>query len=196
MQCYLDPDWFSGYLHGTSPENANFYTDYVRVPVALSIGLTSHPRFKSDLLPIVKGAFEMDLYHSITLPSGASQEAPGYMNHAFVGWYAEAPILLKYWDGYDASKAAGGRLEAAAGFPFQISQPFAWHFLGKQAGDPSAWSGRWMLPTGDTHPNESNLTMLEGLVSTIGFKPPSVDTLKSTDVEGFGFMLRDKVGSM
>lgn len=193
MQAYLDPDWLGGYWGHRSPENNNFNTDAVRYPIALSMGLTGHPQFKARLLPLVQAVFESDLEHSLFL-SGASSEAQGYMGHAQVAWFSYVDLFRKYWDGYDATKAADGRLLKGAEFEYELGQPFAWHFVGAAAARPDTWGGRWMLPTGDTHPQQSNYSVVSGVTGSAG--PADISKLTSVDLEGFGQVLRDLPGSM
>lgn len=122
IKCRLqmfDPDWYGLYRGFVSPENNNFATDFMRVPILTAVGLVAGPAGLPRALPVghahgsvntdvqrgggkpprppppppppppqqhpcaatfvtlVQQALQVDLFHSITMPSGATQEAPG-----------------------------------------------------------------------------------------------------------------------
>lgn len=113
----FDPDWYGLYRGFVSPENNNFATDFMRVPILTAVGLVAGPPpalpmgrpsgsiINTDVprdggkpprppppppppppqqhpcaatfVTLVQQALQVDLFHSITMPSGATQEAPG-----------------------------------------------------------------------------------------------------------------------
>ena len=133
-QSMMHPDMYGSYWNYWSPENPNFFTDFVRVPIALAAQLKAHLRFK-EIARQAEIKFREDLYNSVTLPGGAGQECPGYLGHALEAWEAMAPMARKHL-GFDPT--AWDRFRAAQRFLRRISQP---------AGDERLW-----LHMGDTHP--------------------------------------------
>jgi hypothetical protein len=78
---YCDKDWWGSYVGFSSPENPNFFTDWSKLCLGWSLALVvrNHPR-SIAYCALARGIWELDLYHSITLPSGAGQESPGMYN--------------------------------------------------------------------------------------------------------------------
>ena len=187
----FDPDWYGLYRGFTSPENNNFATDFIRPAMLTAVGLVArqHP-CSATFTQLVTRMFQSDLFHSITMPSGATQEAPGYLAHALDAWLADAPIYRQYF-GFDPLTSP--RLCAGVAYLFQLAHPFNFHVLGDAAADPSSWRGRYIVPIGDTHPNSVNYSTLQQLMS---FTPPPVHTLTSVELEGFGVVLRSQPGTM
>eukprot|EP00912_Choanoflagellata_sp_UC4_P002227 UC4_evm1s1408 len=124
------------------------------------------------------------------MPSGASQEAPGYLSHAMQAWVDDAPIFQKY---FKFDPILDLRFKAAIDFLFQLAQPFNHHELGDRAADPSQWSGRYITPIGDTHPNSVNYSWLQN-ISAHQHTPPN--NLRSVELEGFGVVFRSKPGTL
>eukprot|EP00039_Didymoeca_costata_P016563 m.298961 g.298961 ORF g.298961 m.298961 type:complete len:519 (-) comp16412_c2_seq15:4641-6197(-) len=189
----FDPDWYGLYYGQVSPENNNFYTDFVRVPmltcVAVVGGNVTHP-LNEQFKTVTQQALAADTFHSVTLPGGASQEAPGYLGHAMSSWLGDAPLYAKYM-GFDPSKDP--RILAAVDFQFQLSHPFNYHALGSAAADPSKYENRYITPIGDTHPNSVNYTNLPLITA---YKPKAVSSLKSLEIPGFGVVLHSQPGTL
>src|SRR5262249_17142885 len=116
--------------------NPNFFTDYMRVPIALTATLKSHPRFE-ELRRAAEAKFQEDMVHSITLPGGAGQECPGYGNYALRNW-SELAEVCKQHLGFDPT--TWERYQAAQYFQKRITQPDG--------------NVRRQLPMGDTHPGK------------------------------------------
>ncbi len=80
-QVAIDPDMYGRYKLFWSPENPNFYTDFMRRPLGILGKLRGHPRYK-ELEAIAKEVRGEDRYWSITEPSRTGQECPGYFAYA------------------------------------------------------------------------------------------------------------------
>jgi hypothetical protein len=191
---YCDPDWWGSYVGNASPENANFFTDWSKLCLgwALAVALRGHPR-AAYWCAVARGVWEHDLRHSVTLPSGAGQESPGYESHALDSWIAEAPLLDAICPNASAPAAAHPRLRAAAAFLYRTSTPWAFHFLGPAAADNGdVLRGRFGLPLGDTHPTVINLSS----IAARGFPPPSPPSAwASEELAGFGAVLQGGAGT-
>lgn len=74
-QVFLDGDTYGSYWNFWSPENPNFFTDFIKCGIALTTQLEKHPRFR-ELAKQAEQKFHEDVYHTITLPGGAGQECP------------------------------------------------------------------------------------------------------------------------
>jgi hypothetical protein len=133
-QMMMHPDCYGSYYLHWSPENPNFYSDYMKGPIAMICRLREHPRFK-ELAALAESKLREDVDHSITLPGGAGQECPGYQGHGSEQWKVLAPVCREYL-GFDPTEWE--RVKASTAFLQRISQP---------DGDI-----RRMLPMGDTHP--------------------------------------------
>jgi len=204
----LDPDWYGLYRGYVSPENNNFATDFLRPAVLTAVGLVAgspsvdrlapdghavadtlrHPCARS-FIALAQQSLQMDLSHSITLPSGATQEAPGYLGHAMEAWVDDAPIYRKY---FGVDPALDPRLLAAVDFQFQLAHPFNYHMLGAAAANPGSWTGRYITPIGDTHPNSVNYTALQ---AQTGLVPVHPSRLTSVERQGHGAVLRSQPGT-
>lgn len=79
-QVMLDPDMYGRYRLFWSPENPNFYTDFMRVPLQMLGQFRSHPRY-DELEAMAQEVRDEDADYSVTRPGGAGQECPGY--HAY-----------------------------------------------------------------------------------------------------------------
>lgn len=130
-QVYFHPDTYGSYWNFWSPENPNFYTDYIHVPVLLTTQLKKHPRFE-ELRRLAEMRVREDVHHSFTLPGGAGQECPGYMAAA----WSDAGEVCRAHLGFDPG--AWDRVRARDSFKKRISQPDG--------------AIRRTLPMGDTHP--------------------------------------------
>lgn len=215
----FDPDWYGLYRGYVSPENNNFATDFMRPAILTAVAMVAdnssgglqffenddpnppkHPKHPlpppqkhplwQRVVTLVQQAFQMDLFFSITMPSGATQEAPGYLGHAMEAWLGDAPIYKKYF-GFDPVNDL--RLVQAVSFQFQMGHPFNFHMLGAAAADPSKWSNRYITPIGDTHPNSVNYTEL---IAMVNFSAPDPTKLSSIDLAGFGSVLRSQPGTV
>ena len=208
----FDPDWYGFYYGYISPENNNFATDFIRPAILTAVGLvadnfsTIHPAdsfgdkpvqsapfyghpCKDAFISLVQQAVQMDFSHSITMPSGATQEAPGYLVHAMEAWVDDASIYHKF---FGMNILTNPRLLASVDFLFQMAHPFNYHMLGVRAADPSRWGGRYITPIGDTHPSSVNYSKLQDMFA---FKPTAPSKLKSVELEGFGVVFRSQPGT-
>ncbi len=159
---YCDPDWWGSYVGFSSPENPNFFTDWSKLCLgwSLALALRAHPRAPA-YCALARGVWELDLLHSIALPSGAGQESPGYTAHALASWIVEAPLLDAICPNATHPAASHPRLLGALAFLLRSSQPWAYHFLGGAAANNSdLLRGRFVLPLGDTHPTSTNFSAL------------------------------------
>ncbi len=162
-------DIYGSYWNYWSPENPNFFSDFMRIPIALATNLKDHPQFdRFRRMAIAK--MREDLYHSVTLPGGAGQECPGYM---FVGhweWYAR---IAKEHFGTD-DPIINERVAAAERFLRRISQP---------DGDI-----RRMLPMGDTHPGADG-------PKPVVIPPEELKTFAAEELPGFGVIFNHQPGT-
>ncbi|MFW5838950.1 MAG: heparinase II/III domain-containing protein [Planctomycetota bacterium] len=164
-QWLMHPDVYGSYWLMHSPENPNFFTDYIKVPIAMTARLRKHPQF-DKLAKMAEQKLHEDLYHSVTLPGGAGQECPGYLNHAIHQWQQMAPMCKKYLN-FDPTKWP--RYQAAQDFLVNTSQPIGG---GK----------RRIHPGGDTHPTGPEIN-------------GSVKGRKTEDFPGFGVIFRNHPGT-
>jgi hypothetical protein len=166
-QSMMHPDMYGSYWDYWSPENPNFFTDFMRVPVALATQLKAHPRFK-EIAKQAEMRFREDLYHSVTLPGGAGQECPGYLGHALEAWEALAPMAREHL-GFDPT--TWERFHAGQRFLRRISQP---------AGQERLW-----LHMGDTHP----------AYWKIDVPAAEVARFKTDELPGFGVVFNNRPGT-
>ncbi len=171
MQVMMNPDAYGTYWNHWSPENPNFFTDFNKVPIALTAGLREHPRFE-EFRKAAEAKFREDMDHSITLPGGAGQECPGYGAYALKNWGEVAPVCKQYL-GFDPT--TWERYKAAEYFQKRITQP---------DGDV-----RRMLPMGDTHPSKDDgPTKVE-----VGAE--DVKKFATEELPGFGVVFNNNAGS-
>ena len=81
-QVLIDPDMYGRYRLMWSPENPNFYTDFMRRPLGMLGSLKGHPQY-SQLEALANEVRAEDRHWSVTRPSGAGQECPGYYAYAY-----------------------------------------------------------------------------------------------------------------
>ena len=93
VQVMLHPDTYGSYWNYWSPENPNFYSDWIMTPVNLATTLREHPRFAEIALKVQLAALA-DPYFGVTLPGGAGQECPGYMG--LMHWQHCAKLIAEY----------------------------------------------------------------------------------------------------
>jgi hypothetical protein len=194
---YCDPDWWGSYTGFSSPENPNFFTDWSKLCLGWSLALVvnNHPRSNS-YCALARGIWELDLYHSIALPSGAGQESPGYTAHALASWLAEAPLLDQICPNVTNPARSHPRLIAAVYFLIRTSQPWAYHFIGGAAiNNSDALNGRFVLPLGDTHPTSTNFSQLVNLLLPVPVPLEPVEQWSSIELPGFGALLQNRAGS-
>ncbi|MFW6162350.1 MAG: hypothetical protein ACODAJ_06235, partial [Planctomycetota bacterium] len=174
-QFFLDPDTYGSYWNCWSPENPNFFTDFVRPGIAMVTQLKKHPRFR-ELAKAAERKFHEDVYHTITLPGGAGQECPGYvayaMNHT---WSKLAPICREHL-GFDPSKWP--RFRAGASFLLHLSQPIGG---GK----------RRCHPGGDTHPPGPDVM---AFAEKVGVRE-DIKSFQTEELPGFGVVFRNRPGT-
>lgn len=173
-QVLLDTDCYGSYWNFWSSENPNFFTDFVRGPIAMTTQLKEHPRFK-ELAAAAEQKFHEDLYHSITLPGGAGQECPGYVAHAMKAWSDLAPACKQHL-GFDPTRWP--RFRAGASFLVHLSQPIA----------PGE---RRCHPGGDTHPLGPDVFEV---AAKYGVRE-DVKRFKTEELPGFGVVFRNKPGT-
>ncbi len=80
-QVLIDPDMYGRYRLFWSPENPNFYTDFMRIPLKMLGRFRGHPQYGRLAAHAREVRWEDDFW-SITQPSGAGQECPGYFAYA------------------------------------------------------------------------------------------------------------------
>ncbi|MFP4140707.1 MAG: hypothetical protein ACLFVY_09100 [Phycisphaerae bacterium] len=174
VQVMFDPDAYGSYWDYWSPINPNFYTDYVRIPIAKTATLKGHPKFEV-FRKMAEDAFRSDVFHSVTLPGGAGQECPGYTAHAMQSWKMLAPVARKHL-GFDPMKWP--RVKAAASFLLHTSQPLGG---GK----------RRILPLGDTHPTGPDVVKLAREFGAY----EDVRKFRTEELPGFGVVFRSHPGT-
>ncbi|MCY3019767.1 MAG: hypothetical protein NTW87_12155, partial [Planctomycetota bacterium] len=171
VQVMLHPDTYGSYESFWSPENPNFFTDFMRVPIAMTANLKSHPRFE-ELRKMAEAKFREDMDHSITLPGGTGQECPGYVGYALRNW-GELAAVCKQHLGFDPT--TWERYKAAQYFQKRITQPDG--------------SMRRMLPMGDTHPSK------EGGPAKVDVPADEVARFATEELPGFGVVFQNKAGT-
>ena len=174
VQVLFDNDCYGSYWNYWSPENPNFFTDFMRGPIALTTRLTKHPRFK-ELAALAEQKFREDLFHSITLPGGAGQECPGYVAHAMKSWSELAPACRQHL-GFDPT--SWPRFRAGASFLVHLSQPIS----------PGQ---RRCHPGGDTHPPGPDVFEV---AAQYGVRE-DVRKFQTEEIPGFGVVFRNNPGS-
>ncbi|MDP6545694.1 MAG: hypothetical protein QGH60_17050 [Phycisphaerae bacterium] len=174
-QVMFDIDCYGSYWNFWSPENPNFFTDFMRGPIAMTSRLKAHPQFKT-FAKAAERKFREDLYHSITLPGGAGQECPGYIAHAMKSWSALAPLCKEHL-GFDPTKWP--RYRAGVSFLVHLSQPI----------EPGK---RRCHPGGDTHPLGPDVF---ALAEKFGVKE-DVRRFKTEELPGFGVVFRNAPGTI
>jgi len=166
-QVYFHPDTYGTYLNFWSPENANFFTDFIHVPVLLVTQLKKHPRFE-ELRRLAENKVREDVDYSFTLPGGAGQECPGYM----AGTWDEADGICKTHLGFDP--AQWDRMKARSYFKKRISQPDG--------------TIRRTLPMGDTHPGPDGPKNEE-------VPGGEVEKFTTEELPGFGVIFNRRAGT-
>jgi hypothetical protein len=168
VQMMLHPDNYGSYYLYWSPENPNFFSDYIKVPVAMICRLKAHPRFK-ELAALAEAKLREDVDFSVTLPGGAGQECPGYQGHGAGAAYSLAGICQEHL-GFDP--LTWPRVKAGQDFLARISQP---------DGDK-----RRALPMGDTHPAKDGPKVMDVVAGK---------DWGTTELPGFGVIFQNKAGT-
>ena len=174
IQVLFDNDAYGSYWNYWSPENPNFFTDFMRGPIAKTTQLKGHPAFKR-FARLAEQKLREDLYHSITLPGGAGQECPGYVAHAMKSWEALAPVCKQHL-GFDPTRWP--RFREGASFLLRVSQPIA----------PGE---RRCHPGGDTHPTGPDVTEV---ARNFGVKQ-DLKQFRTEELPGFGVVFRNRPGT-
>lgn len=169
-QVMLHEDAYGSYWNFWSPENPNFYSDFMRVPIGLTCSLREHPQFEKLRQRAVQRLRE-DLYNSVTLPGGAGQECPGYLGHALGIWTGMAQPVKQYLN-FDIQ--ADERFIAGRRFLRRISHPDG--------------EIRRMLPMGDTHPGAGGGQPVEVAAD-------EVRAFKTEELPGFGVIFNNNPGT-
>lgn len=191
---WCDPDFYGAYVGYGSPERPEDFTAFSAMCVghALSVVARGHPN-ASYWCGVSWGTWQHDTRHSVALPSGAGQAAPGYLAAAVDTRAVIAPLLDRYCPLSNGSRAVDDpRLVAAVGFLQRTSQPWAFHFAGPAAADPASPQGRVVLPQGDTRPGSVDFVALS---NATGVAWPDVTGWVSEAVEGYGAVLRAAPGT-
>jgi len=170
-QVMMHPDAYGSYWNFWSPENPNFFTDFMRVPIALTAQLRNHPSFES-LRRAAEAKLKEDMDHSVTLPGGAGQECPGYVGYALRNWSELAAVCRQHL-GFDPT--AWDRFKAAQYFLKRITQPDG--------------SIRRALPMGDTHPAK------EGGPAQVDVPAEDVRKFATEELPGFGVIFGNNPGT-
>ena len=168
-QWILHPYTYGSYWDGWSSENPNFFTDFIKAGILMTARLKDDPRFE-ELRSLAEAKFREDVYHAVTMPGGAGQECPGYLQLALAQWIAMAPACIEHL-GFDPLQWPP--IIAAVDFLCRSGPP---------AGDSYDFH-----PAGDTHPDRPNPFTY---FADLGFTPPAIDSLKSQDFPGFGPIFR------
>jgi len=172
VQVMMHPDAYGSLYDHWSPENPNFFTDFNKLPIALTAQLRTHPRFE-ELRKAAEAKFREDMDHSITLPGGAGQECPGYVGYALKNWSEIAPLCKQYL-GFDPT--TWERYKAAEHFQKRIAYP---------DGD-----ARRQLPMGDTHPAKDG-----GGPSKVDVPAAEVTAFAAEELPGFGAIFNNRPGT-
>lgn len=176
FQQYIDPDFWGYPYNGWSPINPNFYTDFIRIPVALLTGLKTHPSYLI-FLNHIKKLLDYHLSSTIIMPKGAGTECPGYLWHA----------LTVFKDMNDACKNLGfnlledRRIKSAISFLLRTTEP-----IGS--------NNRKILPMGDTHPPGPDFETLNRFAIEIGVEEDPKNW-KTEEFPGFGIVFRNNPGT-
>lgn len=173
-QALFDKDWYGCLDSHWSPLNPNFYTDFIRGAIALTVQLREHPEFP-HLRRLAEEAFRRDVDYAVTLPGGAGQECPGYQEHAQSAWLAMAPLAAEHL-GFDPM--TWPRVTEGARFLARISPP-------------NGPGRRTFHPIGDTHPNRPE--PLE-YARRFGIRENPSDWV-SEEFPGFGVIFRNRSGT-
>ena len=171
VQVMMHGDAYGSYWNFWSPENPNFFTDFMRVPIALTANLKGHPRF-NELRRMAEAKLKEDMYHSITLPGGAGQECPGYVGYALRNWGDLAEVCRQHL-GFDPT--TWDRFRAAQYFQKRLSQPDG--------------AVRRALPMGDTHPAK------EGGPAVVDVPADEVRKFVTEELPGFGVVFSNNPGT-
>ncbi len=171
VQVMMHPDAYGSYWDYWSPENPNFFTDFMRVPIALTARLKNCPHFDA-LRRAAEARLREDMEHSVTLPGGAGQECPGYLAYALRNWTELADICRRHL-GFDPT--TWDRYKAAQRFLRRVTQPDG--------------TVRRMLPMGDTHPSK------EGGMHVVEVPPEEVRGFTTEELPGFGVIFTNNPGT-
>ena len=171
VQVMMHPDAFGTYRNFWSPENPNFFTDFMRVPIALTSQLKACPHFEV-LRESAEAKLREDMEHSVTIPGGAGQECPGYLAYALRNWTELAEVCRQHL-GFDPT--AWERYRAAQYFLKRISQPDG--------------TLRRALPMGDTHPAK------EGRPAVVDVPLAEVRNFVTEELPGFGVIFTNRPGT-
>jgi hypothetical protein len=172
VQVMFHPDAYGSLEDFWSPENPNFFTDFMRVPIAMTARLKDHPRFE-DFRREAEAALRSDVDHSVTLPGGAGQECPGYLAYALSHWEEIAPLCREHL-GFDP--LLWPRVQAARRFLRRISQPDG--------------EVRRMLPIGDTHPGKDGSGP-----AVVQVPADEVRAFATEELPGFGVVFSNNPGT-
>jgi len=171
VQVMMHPDAYGTYWNYWSPENPNFFTDFMRVPIALTAQLKACPHFEA-LRRAAEEKLREDMAHSITLPGGAGQECPGYVAYALRNWTELAKVCREHL-GFDPT--TWERFKAAEYFQKRITQPDG--------------NVRRTLPMGDTHPAK------EGGPPIVDVPAEEVRKFVTEELPGFGVIFTNNPGT-
>lgn len=172
VQVMMHPDAWGSYWNYWSPENPNFFTDFMKVPIALTAQLRNHPQFER-FRAAAEAKLREDLYHSFTLSGGAGQECPGYSLYAAKHIADMAPMCREYLK-FDPTQWE--QFKAGAYFQKRISQPDG--------------AVRRQLPMGDTHPDKKT-----GGPATVDVTAQEAGKFRTEELPGFGVIFNHQAGT-
>ncbi|GDY15055.1 hypothetical protein LBMAG53_39330 [Planctomycetota bacterium] len=176
-QAMLHPDCYGSMYAHWSPENPNFFSDFIKVPILQAIRLKDRPGFAA-IRAQCEARLREDMDFSVTLPGGAGQECPGYQNGGIGVWASLAPICREHL-GFDPT--TWPRFAAAKAFQLRLSQPDG--------------AIRRMLPMGDTHPDRVAPDKTGGGPKPVAVEPAVAQTWISEEFPGFGVVMRHRSGT-
>ena len=166
VQVMLHPDTYGSYWNYWSPENPNFYSDWIMTPVNLATTLREHPRFAEIALKVQLAALA-DPYFGVTLPGGAGQECPGYMGMKH--WKHFAELAPRYLDFNVTTRSWLREAEVFRGLKLQFPQGD--NYMCPPYGDSH----------GGCHPEEVDMNALK--------------RLSTEELPGFGVVFRRNPGA-
>ena len=179
VQSCLSPHTYGSYWLFSSPQNPNFFTDYLEHAVYAACSLREHPRFP-ELAKWVEQVVREDMFHSVTLPGGAGNECPGYMLYACMHGYREMAQACKRYLGFDPT--TWPRWKAAGSFVIHLSQPWGGGLRGKHPGGDTHGGGH---PHGDIR---------EEVKQSFGVEE-DVTAFKTEELPNFGVIFRNRCGT-
>jgi hypothetical protein len=179
VQSCLSPHTYGSYWLFSSPQNPNFFTDYIEHAVYAACALREHPRFP-ELAKWVEQVVREDMFHSVTLPGGAGNECPGYMLYANSHGHREMAEACRRYLGFDPT--TWPRWRAAGSFIVHTSQPWGGGLRGKH-------------PGGDTHGAGQPHDDIRDTVREVFGIEEDVTGFRTEELPNFGVIFRNRCGT-